>query len=327
MSDSLFTKTEIDRLLERAQLAESAAGAATPAPAVEAFNFKGVGQLSAAQVTRLLELHAEFAVRLGRAFSALFGSECTASIAGADQMAYGEFIKQSEDCVAFGVLRTATPEGRIVLHADLASVLPVVDLLLGGAGAAAETIRPLTDIEQEVFVPVLRLLGTELQSSWAAFLQSSLAPEHFGAPANAVPGSEKGLFLKLEITIGEVAATWTLMLPSLVATALTRLSEQQASRADVSRSAENQRRMRERLLDGRFRMELFLPPSTVSMRKLAHLKPGQVIVLKPRASEPIHFNIAGIKLFHASPVSCGVRRGAQIKRSLVVVKTEEKEAK
>jgi flagellar motor switch protein FliM len=327
MNQSLFTKTEIDLLLQRAQASQPAVEASEPAQKVDPFNFLAVGQLSSGQVTNLLDLHSGFASQLGKALSALLGSECTASPVGAEQIPYGDFIKQVADGECFGILQAQSAEGRVLLHADLAMVLPIIDLMLGGAGMGAETSRSLTEIEQEIFKPVIGLFGAELQAVWAPLLETSLRLEHYGAAATVFPASESVLLIKFEIRIGEMSAIWTLILPSMLSNALTRKVEHQISRAADDRSEQNQRVLRERLLESRFRLELFLPPSTISVRKLAHLKAGQIVVLKPRATEPIHFNIAGIKLFQASPVSCGARRGAQIKRALVIVKNEEKEAR
>jgi flagellar motor switch protein FliM len=327
MDQPLFTKTEIDLLLQRAQARQPAFEASGPAQTVEPFDFLAVGQLSSGQVEHLLGLHAGFAGQLGGSLSALLGADCHAAPASAEQIPYAEFEKQAADGVFFGILHAQASDGRVLLHADLAVVLPMIDLMLGGAGTAPETTRSLTEVEQEIFKPVIGLFGAELQAVWAPLLETSLRLEHYGTAANVIPASERVLLVKFEIKIGEMSAIWTLILPSLVSNALTRKVEQEISRAADDKSEQNQRLLRERLLDSRFRLELFLPPSTISVRKLAHLKAGQVIVLKPRSTDPIHFNIAGIKLFQASPVSCGVRRGAQIKRGLAIVKNEEKEAR
>jgi flagellar motor switch protein FliM len=325
-AQSLFTKTEIDLLLQRAQAGQPAVEASESTPKVEPFDFLAAGQLSSGQVEHLLSLHAGFAHQLGGSLSNLLGADCLAAPAGAEQIPYGEFATQTGDGVCFGILHAQAPEARVLLHADLAMVLPMIDLMLGGAGAAPETTRSLTEIEQEIFKPVVGLFGSELQAVWARLVETSLRLEHFGTAVNVFPVSERVLLVKFEIKIGEMSAIWTLVLPSLVSNALTRKVEEDKSRAADDQSVQNQRLLRERLLDSRFKLELFLPPSTISVRKLAHLKVGQVIVLKPRSTDPIHFNIAGIKLFQASPVSCGTRRGAQIKRALLLVKNEEKEA-
>jgi flagellar motor switch protein FliM len=327
MDQSLFTKKEIDLLLQRAQAGLPEVQASESAPKVEPFDFQAAGQLSSGQVERFLDLHGEFATRFAVSLSDLLGVECTAAPVGAEQAPYGEVAKEIADGVCFGILGGQSPEGRVLVHADLAVVLPMIDLMLGGAGVAPEIPRPLTEIEREIFNPVVSLFGTELKTVWAPLLETKFHVEHFGAATNVLPANEKVLLVKFEIKIGEMNAIWTLILPAMISNALTRHVERQSSRAADDRSEQNQRILRERLLNSRFKVELFLPPSTISMRKLANLKAGQVIVLKPRSIDPIHLNIAGIKLFQASPVSCGARRGAQIKRALSIVQKQETEAR
>jgi len=145
--------------------------------------------------------------------------------------------------------------------------------------------------------------------------------------ANLLPATEKIVFVKFKIQVGELTGMWTLILPMLLSNALTRKLEQQLSRAEGEKSEENQHRLREKLMDSCLTLELYLPPSGISVRKLAHLKTGQVLVLKPRATDPIHLDIEGLHLFQASPVCCGALRGAQIRRMLPVMKTDEKEAR
>jgi flagellar motor switch protein FliM len=327
MEPSLFTNTEINLLIKKAQSSLQAAETAEPAQKVEPFDFQSGGQLSSIHAEKLLALHSGFAAQLAQSWSNLLACDCQVNPKSVEQVAFGDFAGLPASAICFGALRTAAPEARVFLQADLAMVLSMIDLMLGGAGSAGETNRSLTAIEQEIFKPVTSLFGLDLQSAWSSILETSLHLDYYDTAENLLAAGEKVLLVKFDVRIGELSATWILILPSLVSNVLTRKLDEHVSPAEESRSDQDQRLLRERLLNGRFRLELFLPPSKVSMRKLAHLKPGQVVVLKPRATDPIQFNLAGIKLFQASPVSVGNHRGAQIKRALSVVKGKEKETR
>jgi flagellar motor switch protein FliM len=326
MDQSMFTKAEMELLLKSALAGKLGGAGIGDSPAAEPFDFQGVNRLSSAQIAKLLELHSGFAEKLGRSLSAQIGGECKAVAESIEQMAYGELQNQFSESALFATVHNPSLEASVLLQADLASVLPIIDLTIGGPGMPAETIRPLTDMEREIFSPVLDAIGDDLRAAWAPYFQATLHFQPCGGADTVLPAAERVLTVKLKIEIGELQGNWNLILPMLVSNALTMKLEQQSSRTEPERSEQTQTRIRERLLDSRFKLELFLPPSGLSVRKLAHLKPGQVVVLKPRATDPIHFNIAGIHLFQASPVSCGTRRGAQIKRTLSIVK-EEKEAR
>ncbi len=325
MPDIPFTETEIELLLKSARSGRPSPEGPAAAKA-EPFDFQGLNRLSAEQTAKLLELHAEFAKRVGQTLSALLGPECKTTPVSVELMTFRAFLTQSSEGVLLETLRTQAPGGIVLLQAELSSILPMVDLMLGGDGTAAETIRPLTLIEKEIFKPIVDMIGAELQGAWAPFLETTLHFEHCTALANLLPENERVSSVKFEIQIGNFRGMWVLILPMMVSSALFRKLEQQSSPAHADGSEQHRQRLKERLLDSRFTLELFLPPSGIPVRKLAHLKAGQVLVLKTRSTVPIHFNLAGINLFHASPVSCGVHRGAQIKKTLSMVKNEGKEA-
>jgi flagellar motor switch protein FliM len=327
MEKSMFTKSEIELLLKSARAGKRGADVSDPPPSAEPFDFLGATHLSSAQTAQVSELHIDFAARLGQSLSNLIGSECKVTPESVGQLPYPELAKQFPESVTFRTLSIHTPEANVYLQADLASVLPMVDLMLGGDGNAIDPIRPLTEIDREMFKPVIDMLCAELHIAWATFLESKPCFEYCDATASLLPATERVLFIKFEIQIGELRGMWTLILPMLVSNALVRKLEQQLSPTESGRSEKNQLRLREKLLESHFKLELFLPPSGLSVRQLAHLKVGQVLVLKPRSTDPIHFNLEGINLFHALPVSCGAHRGAQIKRTLSIVKSEEKEAR
>jgi flagellar motor switch protein FliM len=322
MDQGIFTNSELSGILESARTGRSVAGAAGP-PKPEPFQFQSAGQLSPAQVAKLSEAHANFSSKLGGSLSTLLGSECKVTPAGAEQIGYGDLVGQMPAGAMFGTLHVPFPEATVFLHAELATVLPAIDLMLGGAGTAATAARPLTEIEQEVFKPVVDLFTSELKAVWAPLVESSPQYEYRGAAEDIFPAAQRVLALKFEIGIGELSGTWNLILPALLSNALVRKIEQQTTPAESTKSGASEGRLRERLLDGSFRLELSLPPTMVSVRMLANLKAGQVVVLKRRSSDPIDVNVEGVHLFQASPVSCGTRRGAQIKKVLPRAKKEK----
>jgi flagellar motor switch protein FliM len=257
--------------------------------------------------------------------STLLGAECGVTAAAVQQSACGELLKQTPEGALFAALAVPSLDTAIYLHAELATVLPMIDLLLGGAGAASSALRPLTDIEQEIFKPIVDLFAAELKTAWTPLVETSPRYAYHGMAEEVFPSAQRVLGLKFEIRVAEWQGTWNLILPSLLSTALIRKMEQQTGVAESEKSDASERRLRERLLDSRFRLELFLPPTTVSVRSLAHLKVGQVVVLKQPSSDPIDVNIDGVNLFQALPVSCGTRRGAQIKKIFPVAAGVEKE--
>src|ERR1700733_8961282 len=146
MNKSLFTDSELGLLLQRARSGGPTARTSTPMQKIEPYDFQGGSRLSAGQLANLSEAHAGFSSTLGKSLSSLLGAECKVMCMGAEQMEYGEFVKLAPEGVLFGTLKVQSPEADAFLHAELATILPMVDLMLGGAGNASETPRPMTDV-------------------------------------------------------------------------------------------------------------------------------------------------------------------------------------
>jgi flagellar motor switch protein FliM len=327
MDHGIFTNTEITRILERARSGQNGAGAAASPAKAEPYKFQGATQLSEEQLTKLLDAHVSFSSKLARSLSSQLGAECTVTAAGAVQAEFSVLLEQLQPGAMFGTLQVRNPEATAFLHADLVSVLPMIDLILGGGGVGmpAPEVRPLTEIEQDVFKSVVDLFAAELQTVWAPLVETSIRYAYDAAADAIFPASQRVLAFRFGIQVGDCQGTWSLILPSTVSNILVRNLEQKTSVAGSAKSDGTGRRLRERLLESQFRLELCLPPTTVSVRMLAHLKVGQVVVLKQPSGDPIDVNIEGINLFQALPVACGTRRGAQIQKVFPTATNAEEE--
>jgi flagellar motor switch protein FliM len=326
--DDLFTPREIELLLQRARDRGAASNRPAQGRTVESFDFHRAGRLSTAQVSSISKLHEEFAKQLGRSLSELLRVVCEVQLVGAKQSSYEEFASRIPETAYLGAFRIQSPEGRAIVQADLTVVLPMVDLLLGGPGTAPEAVRGLTEIEGEIFEPVMQTFCNDLQANWLPLLETELRLEQIAAPkTDWMPANEKVLLLKCEIQLPESRGEWILVLPSLLSSALLRKLSQQTSPAEHGTSDQNRRRLQELLLESRFDLELSLPPSMVSVREIAKLAPGDIVVLKPRSADPIHLNVAGHNLFLASPIGCGLHRGAQVRKVLSIAAKQGKEVR
>jgi len=128
------------------------------------------------------------------------------------------------------------------------------------------------------------------------------------------------------VRVQETQGQLVLAFPSTVASALLRRLAPQESALPTS-APRDRSRLQEQLLGSRLEAELLLPRSTVSIRQLCGLQPGDVVVLKVRADELLPVRVAGREMFRASPVRCGSQRGAQVQQTLSIVPKKEGEGK
>jgi flagellar motor switch protein FliM len=316
MIRKILDQNEIDALFSAAQ---KKAGPRTAQRQVVPCDLRSASQLSAERVHVVTALHESLARRLGASLGAFLRVGFDMNLVAAEQFTYGEFLSRMSDLTYFASLRILPIDARAALQADLSLVYPMVDLILGGSGSDLAEPRDLTEIEEQIFEAVVRLIARDLQTTWAPVLELDIQFEQRQLHTQ-VQGlmllQEKILALKFEIRLPESRGTLSIGFPAVVANALLRKLSVKWSYAERSPSRDMRRRLRDRLLDSRFKADLSLPPSPISIRDLIAIQPGHVLMLPKRAADPIHLNVAGIPTFSAFPVREGRRRGARVKERL-----------
>jgi flagellar motor switch protein FliM len=166
-----------------------------------------------------------------------------------------------------------------------------------------------------------------LQESWRTLLKVDIGFKQRLQTSEAtalLSSTAQRLLVNFEVRWQEKKGRLLLALPAVVSTALLRsLVPQEA--APQPAPPEDRGRLQGQLLDCKFEAELLLPRSTVSVRQLYRLAPGDVLVLQVRSSELLPVHVAGRHMFLASPARCGSQRGAQVQRVLSIVPEKEGE--
>jgi len=308
----ILNQEEIDALFSAAQKLPSSV---VPQKNVAVCDFRRHSQLTAERVRVVTSIHETLARRLGDSLGAFLRVGFEMNLVSAEQFTYGEFLSRMPDTTYFASLRILPIDARAALQADLSLVFPMVDLILGGSGADVVDPRDLTEIEEQIFEAVVRLIARDLQTTWAPVLELAIQFEQRQLHTQ-VQGlmlmQEKILALSFEIRLPESRGSLSVAFPAVVANALLRKLSATWSYSDKTPSRDIRRRLRERLLESRFSADLALPPSPLTIRELIAIAPGNVIPLPSRANQPIHLNIAGVPSFSAFPVREGRQRGARI---------------
>jgi len=177
-----------------------------------------------------------------------------------------------------------------------------VDLVLGGSGADPIEPREMTEIEEQIFETVVRVIARDLQTTWTPVLpldiQFDQRQQHTQVHGLMLP-TEKVMSLTFEIRLPDARGTLNLAFPAVISNALLRKLSVQWSYAERSPSQESRRQLQDRLVESRFSVNLSLPPSPLSIRELVELEQGRALVLPKRAQDPINFNVAGKAMFRA----------------------------
>jgi flagellar motor switch protein FliM len=314
----ILNQDEIDALFSSAQQSRKSAAAQSKRN-VQKCDLRKSSILTADQVRIVTSLHESLARRLGNSIGGYLRVAFEMNLVSAEQITYGEYLARLSELTYIASLHIMPIDGRAAIQADLSLVFPIVDLVLGGSGTDPIEPRALTEIEEQIFETVVSLICRDLHITWAPVIELDIQFEQCQELAQAqsfMRANEKTLCLSFEIRVSEARGTISLAFPAVVANALLRKLSVQWSFAGRMPSRESRRRIRERLLDSHFDVELSLPDSSLPIRELLSLEPGRVLVLPKRAQDPIHFNVAGQSMFLAYPVRHGTQKGARIERRL-----------
>jgi len=115
-----------------------------------------------------------------------------------------------------GIVDVAPLDGRILLTAELALLLGLIERLLGGQGLDRPTERSLTDVDRALTKRIFATLLDELSISFndVAELSFGLVDiETERAPAQLAPLSEPTLAMTFEVKLGRASSTMVLLIP------------------------------------------------------------------------------------------------------------------
>lgn len=297
---------------------------------IEACDLRNTTTLSTSQVSGVSALHQSFARRLGNSLGAYLRVGFEMDLVSAEQMTYSEFLSRLPELTYLSCVRMLPIDARAAIHADLSLVFPIVDLVLGGPGTDPIEPRELTEIEEQIFETVVTLIARDLQTTWSPVLSLEIQFEQ-RLPSAQIQSlmlpMEKVLCLSFEIRLPGARGSLNMVFPAVVANALLRKMAAQWTYSERTPSRDTRRKMRERLLDSQFEVELLLPPTPISVRELLAIEPGYVLTLPHLAQAPVHLHVEGKPMFFAFPVRHGTRRGARVERRISLVNPHNKESR
>lgn len=307
-------QSEIDALFSKAQTAQESSRA-KPLQKIVAWDLRSSNQLSADQILTVTTLNESLARRLSSSIGAHLRVAFDMSLISVEQLTYREFLGRLPDITYFSSIHAMPIDARSAIQLDINLAYPIIDVVLGGSGTEAQDVRDLTEIEEQILESVFCLILQDLRAVWAPVLDLDFKFEqrqrNVEMQNTMLPG-EKILCLSFEVRLAEASGTIAMIFPAVIANALLRRLSVQGSFSERVPSRETSRRMRERMMDCRFLVNLSLPLSAVAVRELINLQESQVLMLPQRVSGPVYVNVADKPMYRAQPVRHGTKRGARI---------------
>jgi flagellar motor switch protein FliM len=286
-----------------------------PCQSAEPCDFRRAGILARDQVQAIRSLHDRFARNLTDTLRTYLRGAFEIAVASVDQILYSEFVQHIPDLNYVGSIALHPLEATAAVQLDLPLALPIVDMLLGGTGCPVTQVREVTEIEEEILGSVAQLICRDLEAAWLPVLKLDFRFEHRRRQAQILrlmSLKEKVLSLSLEVRTSENRGMLNLAFPAVAVNALLKELDGQGSNRRQTGGPSGNHRLRSRLEQCRFHAELLSPTAAVSVRKLIHLKVGEVLELPVTVAEPTLFKVENQILFLAHPVAMGDRRAAEM---------------
>lgn len=316
--EKILNQEEIDQLFRAAQ---GVAARKQPAKkrAVLECDFRQAGQLGKDQVQQVTLLHENFAPNLANSLGAYLRVAFQTSLVSVEQLAYTDFLGRLPEQTYFATVLLAPLEEWASIQLDLPLVFPIIDLLLGGTGQSLADTRDLTEIEEQILESIVAILCRELQSTWQTVLplEFKVGQRLKKAQIMTLMGpAERVLNLSFEIRLTDVRGNLNVIFPGVVSNMLLRKLAQQGMVRQRRPSADEAARLRERLLDAEFTLQLDLPHVPVRIGDIVDLHPGSILRLHHFLNAPMSIAVNGCPAFTGVPVSCGAMRGGLIQTVL-----------
>ncbi len=286
-------------------------------PKVSPCNFRSAGRLSNESARSLRTLHEVLARNLSNSLDVYLGTGLEVRLVSLEQLTMDDFKAKCAG-KAYMLPYTMRPStGTVLLEMEDQLMFTIVDLLLGGTGAKLEVARDLTEIDEEIMEGVGALIAQQIERVWPPLgsplaagkcLKSNMAHRLF-------PPTDKVLRIHFDMSVAGMTGSVFLAFPAALAGHLVRNMRNEMTTGGSVRYLPLAS-LQKRMLECRFSLSGDLPDLRVSVRELAQIQPGSVLMLAAPVAGPGKLALEGKLFFEAQPVRQGDTKAMQLLKRL-----------
>ena len=246
-------------------------------PTVLPCNFRSAGRLSNESARTLTSLHELVARYLTNSLDVYLGTGLEVRFSSVEQLTMDEF---KATCVNGGYMlpcTTRSSNNTVLLEIDNPLMFTMTDLLLGGTGDMVETVREVTEIDEDIMEGVGTLIAAEIERVWQA-AGYTLTPGKCIKPNYAhriFPQTEKVLRIKFDVHVANMTGTLALAFPAPLGGSLVRSTRADYANGKGGSPFEPLPNLRRRILDCKFSLSGELTGLRVPVRNVAAIEVGK----------------------------------------------------
>ena len=183
---------------------------------VRRLDFTRPSKFTTDQQRRLERAHDNFCRSVSTRLSAELRTAISVELIDTAQLTWANALDEVPKRSVSGIVDVSPLDGRVLLTAELALLLGLLERLLGGQGMDRPAERHLTDVDRALTKRIFQTLLDELSISF-----NDVAELHFGLvdieterpPAQLAPLSEPTLAMTFEVKLGRASSTMVLLIP------------------------------------------------------------------------------------------------------------------
>ncbi len=281
---------------------------------IRPYDFRRPERVSKDHMRALQTLHENFARHFGASLSSFLRLIVEVKVANCEQMTYGEFVAGLPNPTSYSVLEGETFEGQICLEISPLIMYPIVDRLMGGTNEKLFIPpRPMTVIEERLVQKIIERAIGALREAWSSVTDFQLRLASMEANpqiVQLVAPNEVVVVVGFEIKLANRAGTVNLCIPYKVIEPMVDQLDAQSWFA-MGRRREGRPyagAIEEQLDRAVVEVEARLAETTITLRDLMGLAPGDLITTDKPANEPVVLCVRGKKKFLCH---MGQHRGAR----------------
>ncbi len=328
MADVL-SQNEIDSILSEMttgaiDVNEVISGKAISSGEITNYDFRRPNRISKNQVRTLQTVHESFAEVFGYFLVSKLQTVVSITVTPVDQLFYSEFILSVSNPSCLYVFDIEGTDGSGILEISPQLALTIVERLLGGSGETQAKPRTITPIEQAVVRGVIEHALSDLRNAWKSIADLHFKYQRLEMEADFVqvaPASEIVVVVSFDVNIGVHTYLMNLCFPTFaLEEVLARLNRQQvtthAMKITPEKARENMQAIKQQMAKTYLPVKAELGKSSITVRDLMELKPGDLIKLNRKINEEIEIIIAGKRKLAGRPGVVEGKKAVKITRAL-----------
>ncbi len=285
-------------------------------PAVQPHDFRHAEMLERGHHHAVTTVFENFAKQGAAALTAMLREQCTLALESMEQATWEDLAEQLGDGNHFLTFALPPLPGHAVLTVPANDALALVDLRLAGSGDDDYPDRGLTEIEQELFNPVVAGLLDELSKALSR-LQVTVPElgvhESSAQFVSVASGTEMCLTARFAFTVGgRPACSILLCFPYLMVRHLVETMRRGPARPEGGSATVSSLTVRRRLQEVPVDLILQFPSFTTTPDSLMHLAVGDELHLGLPTDRPLELRAEGLLVALATIGRTGVRKACSI---------------